>query len=433
MISQRFFTSSLQFRTSVCIFYLLLSPMPGFSQKIATTAQDRAVEQAVIGLWTAEIGNARLRIKIYDSGQYELDGARGSYHVQNASMVLTSDTGDMVTYSVAFSGRDTLSLSGGDLSQPIKFVRVQETAGVLAKYVRLTPDQIGSKAVTIGIIIIIALMSRLILGFLQASSGILIFSERGILKYIYKKNKNRRSTIHSLLLDLLKYIIYFTAFGFILSEIGVNYTAYLASLSVIGLAVGFGSQGLVQDVVTGFFIIFEGQFDVGDMVEISGQIGLVQNMGLRMTKIQNYLGQIMFVPNRNISVVGRYDSGALEGYVDVALDSESTYSEARSCLETLAQGVAKQFNEVFLRPPEVEPILVLTDSEVFIRTQVSIWPGQIWVVDQQLIPRIREAFSCTDIAIPGDRILTFYHVKREQRVRGMKDRLRSFARTRLQK
>ena len=56
-----------------------------------------------------------------------------------------------------------------------------------------------------------------------------------------------------------------------------------------------------------------------------------------------------------------------------------------------------------------------------------------WVVDQQLIPRIREAFSRTDIAIPGDRILTFYHVKREQRVRGPKDRLRSFARTRQQK
>lgn len=96
-------------------------------------------------------------------------------------------------------------------------------------------------------------------------------------------------------------MVYFAALGFILGELGVNYTAYLASLSVIWLAVGFGSQGLVQDVVTGFFIIFEGQFDVGDMVEMSGQTGLVEELGLRMTRLRNYLGELISVPNRNIA------------------------------------------------------------------------------------------------------------------------------------
>ena len=66
----------------------------------------------------------------------------------------------------------------------------------------------------------------------------------------------------ALVVNLIKYVIYFTAFGFILSELGINYTTYIASLSVVGLAIGFGSQGLVQDMVTGMFIIFEEQFDV---------------------------------------------------------------------------------------------------------------------------------------------------------------------------
>ena len=89
-------------------------------------------------------------------------------------------------------------------------------------------------------------------------------------------------SITSLSTSILIFAIYFGTFGLILHELGVSLTAYLASASVIGLAVGFGSQGVVQDVVTGrLTLVFSDLVDVGDMVEISGQTGVVQSIGMR--------------------------------------------------------------------------------------------------------------------------------------------------------
>ncbi len=86
-----------------------------------------------------------------------------------------------------------------------------------------------------------------------------------------KLSKSR--TISSLTTSALVFLLYFSAFGLILSEFGVSLKAYLASASILGLAIGFGSQGFVQDVVNGLTVVFSGLFDVGDMVEISGQTG----------------------------------------------------------------------------------------------------------------------------------------------------------------
>lgn len=185
---------------------------------------------------------------------------------------------------------------------------------------------------------------------------------------------------------------------------------------MVGLAVGFGSQGLVQDVVTGFFIIFESQFDVGDMVEISGQTGIVEELGLRMTRLRNYLGQVVVIPNRNIAVVGTYSRGALCASVDVAVGSPEEAAKARPVLLELCREIGRQFAGVFRAAPEVTGPLSLNTGEHFLQVKVRIWPSQQWVVEQQLVARIREAFNREGVEIPGDRIVPFYYGPERQPV-----------------
>ena len=121
------------------------------------------------------------------------------------------------------------------------------------------------------------------------------------------------ATITSLVVSALTFIIYFGAVGLILHEVfpRLDLRAYLATASVVGLAVAFGLQGLIQDIVIGLTLVFTDAFDVGDMIELSGsgvtsQVGRVERVGLRFTILVNFQGQRVFVPNRNIVLVSRF-------------------------------------------------------------------------------------------------------------------------------
>ena len=167
-------------------------------------------------------------------------------------------------------------------------------------------------------------------------------------------------------------------------------------------------------MVTGFFIIFEGQFDVGDMVEIPPHTGIIEELGLRMTRLRNYLGQQVIIPNRNIAAVGNYSKGAQEAFIDVALSSPETSQRAKDTIRRLGEEVARQFEGIVMKVPEAPEAISLATDEHFVRMQLAIWPQQQWVVEQQLVPRIREALKREGLEIPGDRVAVFYHPREER-------------------
>lgn len=125
-------------------------------------------------------------------------------------------------------------------------------------------------------------------------------------KFAFNYNSKRKETILRLIASLVRYIIYFIAVIQILSIFGINTTGLLASAGIISVAIGFGAQTLVKDVITGFFIILEGQFDVGDKVQINSATGQVLSLGLRYTKLKANTGEIYFIPNSTISQVVNY-------------------------------------------------------------------------------------------------------------------------------
>ena len=393
---------------------ILISP-PALPQSVISQVQNEKTKTALIGTWTADIGSEKVRIRFSEDGTFELEGKKGTFRIAGGRLYLEGDEAPESGYQIAFGGGEIVTVSGGDLPQQLKLSRVQELTMFRNVFSRPDGASLLAKLTSIAVILAVVFAVRLLLAVLKLVSRFIIESDKGVFAFLFSKNVNRSRTMHSLILDMVKYILYFVAFGFILSKLGVNYTTYLASLSVIGLAIGFGSQGLVQDVVTGFFLLVEGQFDVGDMVEISGQSGIVCHMGLRITQLENYQGQLIYIPNRNIALAGKFRKGALEGYIDVAVEDLQAFEAAKPLISTLIDEIAQQLKGVFISPPRVENPLSMETGEVFLRVYLAVWPGQAWVADQQIVPRIRAVLASAEIGIPGDRVTVFYHVTHKER------------------
>lgn len=184
-------------------------------------------------------------------------------------------------------------------------------------------------------------------------------------------------SVVSLIFSILIFTLYFGAAGLILNEFGVSITAYLASASVLALAVGFGSQGIVQDVVTGLTLIFSDLCDVGDMVEISGQSGIVRSIGMRFIVIENSLGAQVFIPNRSITNVINYARGYVRCLVDVNLSEDPQTAETMlQGIESLVAVVVEQFPGIFVLPPSIEGRLRTAAGYEFVRIKFRIWPNR---------------------------------------------------------
>jgi len=175
-------------------------------------------------------------------------------------------------------------------------------------------------------------------------------------------------------------VMYFLAVGLVLEEFGVSLRAYLASASIVGLAISFGSQGLVQDMVTGLTLIFSDAMDVGDMVEIFGAtsvIGRVEQIGLRFTVLVNFLNQRVLIPNRTIANVSRFPDGGVHAYADVLIPPGTAPDKAAQIVEKVAKGVRAQFAAIILGDPTIGDVETSAGGVwSFLRVQFKLWPGQ---------------------------------------------------------
>lgn len=189
----------------------------------------------------------------------------------------------------------------------------------------------------------------------------------------YRKLKS----ISTLLTSVLMFALYFIAIGLVFRELNISLTAYFASASVIGLAIGFGSQGVVQDVVTGLTLIFSDLLDVGDLVEVSGQTGIVKAITMRFVRIENALGASVFIPNRTISNVTNYPRGYVRCTADVTLKGDAAAKDrAAAIAERLMAGVGQQFRGILITDPSVEGRLVFDSGKEILRLKFRIWPNR---------------------------------------------------------
>jgi small conductance mechanosensitive channel len=243
--------------------------------------------------------------------------------------------------------------------------------------------------VRLGLIVGVAVAAHLATVVIRLSSG------RFLRSRLHSEAKAR--TVTGFATSIIVFAIYFAAVGFILSELGIALTTYLASASVIGLAVSFGSQGVVQDVINGLTVVFSDLIDVGDMVDIGGQVGIVESVGMRFTVLVNFAGARVFVPNRAISSVINYPKGYIRAYVDARVPRDSVRAEAAAeRLRELGLAAHEQYPGILLLPPSFEGRIETRDGSAFLRTKFRIWPGQGALIEGPVRAAFLQALKSLD-------------------------------------
>ena len=149
-----------------------------------------------------------------------------------------------------------------------------------------------------------------------------IIVEKIIKRIIKKQPGKRKKTILSLLNNIIKYVLLVIAILTILNEFGINTTALVTSLGLVGLGVSLALQDTMKDFLSGSFIIFENQYDIGDIIEVNGFKGEVISLGLKTTKIRSLTGEVNIIPNRNIASVINYSAKNSFAVVDIDIAYE---------------------------------------------------------------------------------------------------------------
>lgn len=204
-------------------------------------------------------------------------------------------------------------------------------------------------------------------------------------------------TLTRLIVSGITFVIYFFALGLVLQEFGVDLTAYLASATVLGLAISFGSQGLVQDVVIGLTLIFSDAMDLGDLVEVFGVtsvIGHVEKIGLRFTVLRNFYNQEIFIPNRTIANVSRFPHGGVFAYADIQIPDGVDRPKAVQTVANVSKGMWRQFGAIIISEPLWGDVETAEGGGwSFLRVHFKIWPGQGGLIEttfrQQMVNAMR--------------------------------------------
>jgi moderate conductance mechanosensitive channel len=244
--------------------------------------------------------------------------------------------------------------------------------------------------------------------------GIFIFTQITIkvgnilISKFFHKQKNSRfgvsekkaDTLSELLKSILRYIMYLMAIIWMISVINPGFALTLTGVvSVAGVAIGFGAQNLVKDIISGFFILFEDQFAVGDYIEIEGKAGIVEALGFRITKLRDFSGDLHIIPNGSIVRVTNKSRGDMRSLVEVSIAYEEDIDRAIETIKQVSEELKKDIKEITVGP-DVLGVTGLGDFGVNITIVAKTIPMQQWAVERELRRRIKNAFDKEGIEIP---------------------------------
>ncbi|GAB6933784.1 mechanosensitive ion channel family protein [Calditerricola satsumensis] len=213
-------------------------------------------------------------------------------------------------------------------------------------------------------------------------------------------NERRVRTMTSLATNIVTYTLYFLALLLVLGQLGFNLAPILAGAGVVGLAVGLGAQNLVRDVITGFFIIFEDQFAVGDVIQVGQYKGTVIEIGLRVTKIRSWTGEVHIIPNGRITEVTNFSVANALAVVDVGVAYDTDVDKAMRVLrEEILEEVQRELPDLVAKP-EVLGVEQFRASGMVLRVVAECKPNTQFAVARTLRQRIKEGFDRHGIEIP---------------------------------
>lgn len=212
-----------------------------------------------------------------------------------------------------------------------------------------------------------------------------------------RNNERKNRTLQSLVSNVLRYAVYYILIMGILETLGG--TTLLAGAGVVGVAIGFGAQNIVRDVITGIFIFFEDQFAVGDSIQTGQFRGIVEEIGLRITKIRAWTGEIFILPNSSITQVTNFSKANSLAVIDIGV----SYKEDLDFVFSVLQKVMLEAKSVIpdmVGEPQVMGVQTISNSEVLVRATVECNPTTNLAVQRELYKRIKTKFDEVGIEIP---------------------------------
>ncbi|QVQ54900.1 mechanosensitive ion channel family protein [Spiractinospora alimapuensis] len=215
------------------------------------------------------------------------------------------------------------------------------------------------------------------------------------------RRQARAGTLGSVLRNLASIVIYGVAIVMVLSEVGISIGPILASAGVLGLAIGFGAQGLVQDFLAGMFILVEDQYGVGDVVDVGEAVGTVEEVGLRVTKIRDLNGGLWHVRNGQILRVGNMSQDWANAVVDIPLAATVDVREASAVLAEASGTYSEVASapEELLEPPTVNGVVSITNGVLTIRVIAKTRPGSQWAQGRELLAHLKQALDTHNIEL----------------------------------
>ncbi|MFZ5945009.1 MAG: mechanosensitive ion channel family protein [Bacillota bacterium] len=230
-----------------------------------------------------------------------------------------------------------------------------------------------------------------------------VFKDRFNLNEHLRVEQRRVETLSKLLKSLLSYALYFIAIITILDIFQVPIASVLAGAGIVGLAVGFGAQNLVKDIISGFFIIFEDLYAVGEYIKIGDKFGMVEEIGLKTTKIRAWTGELFMIPNGSVEQVTNYNRGSMRSVLEIGIAYEENIDNAVRVIENACEKVYEEMKEIIDEKPNVMGVTALADSSVNIRVTATTIGLNHWALERKMRQRIKEEFDREGIEIPYPR------------------------------
>ncbi len=215
--------------------------------------------------------------------------------------------------------------------------------------------------------------------------------------------KKRAQTLGNILRHVLLIVIFFIAILMILGELGIQLGPLLATAGIGALAIGFGAQSLVKDVISGFFIILENQYRIGDAIEVAGVSGLVESVSLRKTVLRDLEGRVHTIPNGEIKVVSNLSKEWSRAVVDIGISYRDDVDHIIDLLAQIGKELAGEepYQSAILESPQILGVERFGESQLVIRMIVKTMPLKQWEVGRELRRRIKNRFDEKGIQIPS--------------------------------
>ncbi|GMA63670.1 mechanosensitive ion channel family protein [Alicyclobacillus fastidiosus] len=258
------------------------------------------------------------------------------------------------------------------------------------------PQHVESLLVGVGVdlirVIVLYIIARIVI-------RLALKLTRRLLRLHSRMDKRRLDTLDSLFGNIIRYTVFFLFIVESLAVFHLNIATLLAGAGVVGLAVGFGAQGLIKDLITGLFILFEDQYGVGDTVQINGFTGTVMSIGVRLTRVQAWTGEIEIIPNGQIATVTNYSRTNSLAVIEVGIAYGANLGQAMKIIEDVLARLKREEADI-VGDVSMSGVQELRESDVLIRATAVCAPTKQAGIQRKAQQRIKEAFDEAGIEIP---------------------------------